>query len=265
MKKTIKKKFALVITMVMVFTCMLSVMSMTVAASDIQIQFVIDTVQIDAGQDRVEVDISVSGVPADGISSYTLFVRFPSEHLEFSHAVNGPIIPPPPDAMKLVARPIAGRMDDYQNTISMGLITGSAPLTDNGVLSTLVFDVRDPSEDATYLLELFILDLYGNCFFSSLVDQSTWLGGGIIVGEGGPPIAPLEFIPPRQPGTGDVNIDGEVDIGDVNRLYLDARGRISLAPEELIAADVNGDGTIDIGDVNMLYLYVRGRISSLGR
>ena len=60
---------------------------------------------------------------------------------------------------------------------------------------------------------------------------------------------------------GDVTGDGDIDIADVNLLYLSVRGRVALSGAAIDAADVNGDGSIDIADVNLLYLYVRGRIT----
>ena len=63
---------------------------------------------------------------------------------------------------------------------------------------------------------------------------------------------------------GDLNGDGAIDIGDVNLLYLNVRGRVTLTQSQLAIADVNNDGKVDIADVNLLYLYVRGRVSALG-
>jgi alpha-tubulin suppressor-like RCC1 family protein len=63
---------------------------------------------------------------------------------------------------------------------------------------------------------------------------------------------------------GDVNGDGELDIGDVNLLYMYVRSKATLTGDALLAADVNDDGDIDIGDVNMLYMYIRGKIPSIG-
>ena len=63
---------------------------------------------------------------------------------------------------------------------------------------------------------------------------------------------------------GDLNGDGAINIGDVNLLYLNVRGRVTLTQSQLDAADVNNDGKVDIADVNLLYLYVRGRVSVLG-
>ena len=76
---------------------------------------------------------------------------------------------------------------------------------------------------------------------------------GVVVGEFENPV----FL-------GDVNDDGELDIGDVNLLYMCIRGKATLEGNALLAADVNGDGDIDIGDVNMLYMFIRGKIPSIG-
>ena len=62
---------------------------------------------------------------------------------------------------------------------------------------------------------------------------------------------------------GDVNGDGDIDIGDVNVVYLHVRGKRLLTGDTLLAADVNKDGDVDIGDVNRIYLLVRGKITSL--
>ena len=60
---------------------------------------------------------------------------------------------------------------------------------------------------------------------------------------------------------GDVNGDGEIDIGDVNAVYLHVRGKRHLTGNGLLAADVNNDSVVDIGDVNRIYLFVRGKIT----
>ena len=62
---------------------------------------------------------------------------------------------------------------------------------------------------------------------------------------------------------GDVNEDGTINIADVNLLYLNVRGRVTMTQSQLDAADVNKDGKVDIGDVNLLYLYVRGKMPAL--
>ena len=63
---------------------------------------------------------------------------------------------------------------------------------------------------------------------------------------------------------GDINDDGDLDIGDANLLYMYIRGRVTLTVDALLAADVNSDGEVDIGDVNMLYMFIRGKILSIG-
>jgi len=61
---------------------------------------------------------------------------------------------------------------------------------------------------------------------------------------------------------GDVNMDSDIDIGDVNIVYQHVRGKRQLSSNELLAANVNKDGDVDIGDVNRIYLFVRGKISA---
>ena len=53
--------------------------------------------------------------------------------------------------------------------------------------------------------------------------------------------------PDEQPATGDVNLDGEVNIADVNTVI-----DLILTTGALPTADVNGDGEINIADVNAL-------------
>ena len=53
--------------------------------------------------------------------------------------------------------------------------------------------------------------------------------------------------PDEQPAVGDVNLDGEINIADVNTV-IDA----ILGGQMLPAADVNGDGEVNIADVNAL-------------
>ena len=53
--------------------------------------------------------------------------------------------------------------------------------------------------------------------------------------------------PDQQPAEGDVNLDGEVNIADVNTVI-----DLILTSGSLPTADVNGDGEINIADVNAL-------------
>ncbi len=52
----------------------------------------------------------------------------------------------------------------------------------------------------------------------------------------------------QQPATGDVNLDGEVNVSDVNTVIDVILGGIDVSG----LADVNGDGEINIADINML-------------
>lgn len=58
---------------------------------------------------------------------------------------------------------------------------------------------------------------------------------------------------------GDINGDGKVTIGDVNRANLHAKGKSTLTLYEFACADINGDGKITISDVNRANLHVKGK------
>lgn len=58
---------------------------------------------------------------------------------------------------------------------------------------------------------------------------------------------------------GDINGDGKVTIGDVNRANLHAKGKSKLSLYEFACADINGDGKITISDVNRANLHVKGK------
>ncbi len=62
----------------------------------------------------------------------------------------------------------------------------------------------------------------------------------------------------ENPGTGDTNKDGVLDINDSLALYsaVCGRGKISDLPQE--AADINGDHQINMADAYLLYLLVSG-------
>lgn len=62
---------------------------------------------------------------------------------------------------------------------------------------------------------------------------------------------------------GDVNLDGEVNPGDVNLLYRYVMKRVTLNSQQLANADVNGDGVADAGDLNVLYRYAMNYITTL--
>lgn len=55
---------------------------------------------------------------------------------------------------------------------------------------------------------------------------------------------------------GDVNKNGKIDIGDVQRLFNYVGGSLTMPAEDLQIADVNKNGKIDIGDVQMLFTQV---------
>ena len=58
---------------------------------------------------------------------------------------------------------------------------------------------------------------------------------------------------------GDINGDGKITIGDVNRAKLQAKGKSKLTLYEFACADINGDGKITISDVNRANLHVKGK------
>lgn len=65
-------------------------------------------------------------------------------------------------------------------------------------------------------------------------------------------VEPEVVEPPANPC--DVNLDGEVDISDVNTVLKCLMG--GGTPEENVRADVNGDGDIDIADINRILMYI---------
>ncbi len=58
---------------------------------------------------------------------------------------------------------------------------------------------------------------------------------------------------------GDINGDGKVTIGDVNRANLHAKGKSTLTLYEFACADINGDGKVTISDVNRANLHMKGK------
>lgn len=54
---------------------------------------------------------------------------------------------------------------------------------------------------------------------------------------------------------GDVNMDGDIDVTDVNAIVSHVLGN-EVVPFDLEAADINHDGVIDITDINALVLFV---------
>ena len=62
---------------------------------------------------------------------------------------------------------------------------------------------------------------------------------------------------------GDVNVDGSVDISDVQLLFEYVLGITSINDGQITAGNVNGDSATDISDVQRLFEYVLGIIPSL--
>lgn len=74
--------------------------------------------------------------------------------------------------------------------------------------------------------------------------------------------------PPEKPAepalTGDVNLDGKVDINDATLLQQYLSELVTLSDEQLAVADANGDGKVNIGDVTAIQRYIAELIPSLG-
>lgn len=58
---------------------------------------------------------------------------------------------------------------------------------------------------------------------------------------------------------GDINGDGRISIGDINKANLHAKGKKILLGYELACADINGDGRVTISDINKLNLHNKGK------
>lgn len=58
---------------------------------------------------------------------------------------------------------------------------------------------------------------------------------------------------------GDVNGDGQVNVGDTAQIYSRVRGTDLITDAyALLCADANGDGLVNVGDVSKVYAHVRG-------
>ena len=58
---------------------------------------------------------------------------------------------------------------------------------------------------------------------------------------------------------GDINGDGEINIGDVAKLYAHIKGTSILTDEnDIDRCDITGDGNVNMGDVAKLYAHIKG-------
>lgn len=58
---------------------------------------------------------------------------------------------------------------------------------------------------------------------------------------------------------GDINRDGNVNMGDVSKLYAHIKGTSVLTDEnDIDRCDVTGDGNVNMGDVSKLYAHIKG-------
>ena len=57
---------------------------------------------------------------------------------------------------------------------------------------------------------------------------------------------------------GDVVGIGDLNMGDISRIYSHIRGTSPLTGYTLTCADVNGNGTVNMGDIAKLYAHIRG-------
>ena len=62
---------------------------------------------------------------------------------------------------------------------------------------------------------------------------------------------------------GDVNLDGSIDISDVQLLFEYVLGITSISDDQIMAGNVNDDSVTDISDVQRLFEYVLGIITEL--
>lgn len=60
---------------------------------------------------------------------------------------------------------------------------------------------------------------------------------------------------------GDVTGDGNVNMGDISKIYAHVKGSVLLTDSDALAiADITGDGNINMGDVSRLAAHVSGRV-----
>ena len=58
---------------------------------------------------------------------------------------------------------------------------------------------------------------------------------------------------------GDITGDGNVNMGDVGKLYAYVKGTSVTVDKDMIDLyDITGDGNVNMGDVGKLYAYIRG-------
>ena len=58
---------------------------------------------------------------------------------------------------------------------------------------------------------------------------------------------------------GDVNMDGEINVTDINFIRLYILGRRSFTDYEMQLADADNSTSIDVTDINYIRLYILGR------
>jgi hypothetical protein len=68
----------------------------------------------------------------------------------------------------------------------------------------------------------------------------------------------FKFVVGEEPAikTGDVNLDGSVDIKDVTVIQSALADFTSLTDEQRAAADINGSGDVSITDATLLQMYL---------
>jgi len=63
--------------------------------------------------------------------------------------------------------------------------------------------------------------------------------------------------------TGDVDLNGTIDVTDLTELSLALVGDKELAADQKLAADIDGDGTVSIADLARLQQYLSKKIDKL--
>lgn len=123
-------------------------------------------------------------------------------------------------------------------------LTGDAPIFEGQSFGSEVFaTVKYPKGNETYTQALF--DRFPNLTWEPYEPEHQFKNGKcILCGSTGIP--------------GDVNNDGEVNSGDVSRLYCHVNRSQPLTGTALQSADINSDGKVNILDVATLYVRIKG-------
>ena len=189
----------------------------------------------------VTIPVSIQGNP--GFNNFAVFLEYDAEKLTLLS------IDTEKDQIPYLCGTLVSTNKDWKNAEQKtgGYIVAESPdvITDNGVLFTMTFEVKEELTEATTVTPVVQYIRSNTASISEFTDISAT-------------VVPCTVTAVKP---GDVTGDHLVDYDDVMLSYKAFLGEVTLDETQLVAADINGNKEIDESDVDAIYNIYRGIIT----